>query len=101
MLGFAPEERVDLCAPPCQLHASDGRFGGLVHHVVDLPAEGVQGCDGPPAFWWQEKKGVIETAATAGRFFLAILIRSHLKRALNAMRDQSAGRRTGRLAKTS
>ncbi len=67
----------ELIAPPGQLLIGHAGVLGVVHDIVDLPAPGIEGGNGPPPLGRQEQEAVIEAGAALRGFFLAILIGRH------------------------
>ena len=66
-----------LAVPPGQLGLGNARIHHVIHHIVDLAAEGIKRGDGGPAVGWQEEKGVVKAAARGGGLVLYVLRGGH------------------------
>src|SRR6185295_19373674 len=77
VLGLAAVHGRDLVAPPRELGAGDGGVRAVVHDVVDLAAEGVEGGDAAPFFLGQKEEAVIEARAARRGFLAAVLVGRH------------------------
>ncbi len=75
--GLACERPGDLRLPPGQLGPGDAGVRHLVHHVVHLTAERIEGGDGGPPGGREEQECVIEAAAGRRGFLLDVLFRCH------------------------
>ena len=77
MFSLAAEGLTHLGPPPGQLGLRDTQVADLVHHVVDLAAEGVERGDGGAPLGRQKQEGVIEAAAGGGGFLLGVVLGCH------------------------